>query len=73
MGDIPDMLRNLAVGPRRLLFAIFGTTLALGATDIRWMSDEKLTPGWDIQYRNKLGEVIAIEVKGTSRISLWKR
>jgi hypothetical protein len=39
---------------------------ALGARDIRWISDEGLTPGWDIQYEDNNGEIVAIEVKGTS-------
>jgi hypothetical protein len=37
----------------------------LGAKNIRWISQEGLTPGWDLQYEND-GEVIAVEVKGTT-------
>lgn len=38
----------------------------LGAKNIRWISQEGLTPGWDLQYENDAGEVVAIEVKGTT-------
>ena len=38
----------------------------LGAKNIRWLSREGLTPGWDLQYEDDQGEVIAIEVKGTT-------
>jgi Domain of unknown function (DUF3883) len=38
----------------------------LGATKIRWLAREGLTPGWDLQYENQMGEVIAVEVKGTT-------
>lgn len=38
----------------------------LGAKNIRWMSREGLTPGWDLQYENREGDTIAIEVKGTT-------
>ena len=39
---------------------------ASGAKNIRWISQEGLTPGWDLQYENHDGEVIAVEVKGTT-------
>jgi hypothetical protein len=39
---------------------------ALGAKNIRWISHEGLTPGWDLQYEDDDGEVIAVEVKGTT-------
>jgi hypothetical protein len=39
---------------------------ALGAKNIRWISREGLTPGWDIQYEHDDGEFIAVEVKGTT-------
>ena len=39
---------------------------ALGAKNIRWISQEGLTPGWDLQYENHHGKVIAVEVKGTT-------
>jgi hypothetical protein len=39
---------------------------AFGAKNIRWISQEGLTPGWDLQYENHDGEVIAVEVKGTT-------
>ena len=38
----------------------------LGATNIRWVAKEGLTPGWDIEYNNAGGELIAVEVKGTT-------
>ena len=37
-----------------------------GARDIRWVAQEGLTPGWDIEFRGKSGELVAVEVKGTS-------
>ena len=33
---------------------------------IRWISHEGATPGWDIEYLNLNGNLIAIEVKGTT-------
>jgi hypothetical protein len=38
----------------------------LRAKNIRWISREVLTPGWDLQYENDAGEIIAVEVKGTT-------
>ncbi len=38
----------------------------LGAKNIRWISPEGLTPGWDLQYENRDGYVVAVEVKGTT-------
>ena len=39
---------------------------SLGATNIRWVAQEGLTPGWDLQYENLQGEMIAVEVKGSA-------
>ena len=36
------------------------------ARDIRWLAREGYSPGWDIQFTNDDGVVIAVEVKGTS-------
>jgi hypothetical protein len=38
----------------------------LGAQNIRWLAKEGLTPGWDIQYDDDGGNLIAVEVKGTT-------
>jgi hypothetical protein len=38
----------------------------MGASKIRWIAREGLTPGWDLQYENGKGDVIAVEVKGTT-------
>jgi Domain of unknown function (DUF3883) len=38
----------------------------LGARNIRWVADEGSTPGWDLQYENEEGDLIAVEVKGTT-------
>jgi len=38
----------------------------LGAKNLRWVAKEGLTPGWDLQYDNDAGELIAVEVKGTT-------
>jgi hypothetical protein len=38
----------------------------LVAKNIRWISQEGLTPGRDLQYENDDGQVIAVEVKGTT-------
>jgi hypothetical protein len=38
----------------------------LGARNIRWIAKEGGTPGWDLQYETPKGELIAIEVKGTT-------
>jgi hypothetical protein len=38
----------------------------LGASNIRWVAAEGSTPGWDLQYENQEGDLIAIEVKGTT-------
>lgn len=38
----------------------------LGAKNVRWISREGLTPGWDLQYENYAGDVVAIEVKGSA-------
>jgi len=38
----------------------------LGAKNIRWISRDGLKPGWDLQYEDQAGEVVAIEVKGTA-------
>ena len=35
----------------------------LAAKNIRWISQEGLTPGWDLQYENDDGEVIAVELR----------
>jgi Protein NO VEIN, C-terminal len=34
--------------------------------NVRWLPDEGLTPGWDLQYENEAGELIGVEVKGTT-------
>jgi hypothetical protein len=39
---------------------------SLGAKNIRWMSKQGLTPGWDMQYEDHAGKVIAVEVKGSA-------
>jgi hypothetical protein len=36
-----------------------------GATDVKWLAKIGETPGWDLQYRSKDGELIRVEVKGT--------
>jgi hypothetical protein len=36
----------------------------LGARNIRWVAKQGLTPGWDIEYTDDAGDVIAVEVKG---------
>src|SRR5262249_47086253 len=33
---------------------------------IRWVAKQGLTPGWDIEYEDKAGRVIAVEVKGSA-------
>jgi hypothetical protein len=38
----------------------------LGATKIRHVAISGETPGWDIEYTDPAGELVAIEVKGTS-------
>jgi hypothetical protein len=38
----------------------------LGARNIRWIAAEGGTPGWDLQYETEQGEIIAVEVKGTT-------
>jgi hypothetical protein len=38
----------------------------LKAKNIRWVAQEGLTPGWDLQYENENGEMIVVEVKGTA-------
>src|SRR5205085_5140875 len=38
----------------------------LGAKNIRWVAQEGSTPGWDLQYENQEGDVVAVEVKGTT-------
>lgn len=38
----------------------------LGATNIRWIAREGVTPGWDLQYENEQGNLIAVEVKGAT-------
>lgn len=45
---------------------IIENATALGARDVRWMSDEGFTPGWDIEYTNNAGELVRVEVKGTA-------
>jgi len=37
-----------------------------GAHEIRWVAQEGLTPGWDIEFHNEDDELIAVEVKGAS-------
>src|SRR5262249_37139349 len=39
---------------------------SLGATWIRWVAQEGVTPGWDLEYRDERGELVAVEVKGTT-------
>jgi Domain of unknown function (DUF3883) len=38
----------------------------LGAKHIRWVAQDAETPGWDIQYQDREGTTIAVEVKGTT-------
>ena len=33
---------------------------------IRWRAQEGYTPGWDIEYADERGNIVAIEVKGTT-------
>ena len=40
--------------------------IPLGGKEIHWAAREGETPGWDIQYIDADGELVAIEVKGTS-------
>ena len=35
-------------------------------TKVDWVANQGETPGWDIQYRNADGDLIAVEVKGTT-------
>lgn len=35
-------------------------------SDLRWVSEEGLTPGWDIEFRDEKKKIVAIEVKGTA-------
>lgn len=39
---------------------------AQGARSLRWVADAGETPGWDIEYVDQTGALIAVEVKGTS-------
>jgi hypothetical protein len=45
---------------------ISDNTAALGAKNIRWVAKQGLTPGWDIQYEDQAGNVVAVEVKGSA-------
>lgn len=45
---------------------ILQNATALGAKAVRWVAKEGLTPGWDIQFEDRAGDVIAVEVKGTA-------
>jgi hypothetical protein len=45
---------------------ILDNSVTLGAKNIRWLADEGSTPGWDLQYENEAGDLIAVEVKGTT-------
>jgi len=37
--------------------------------NVRWLANEGLTPGWDMQFAHNSGETIAVEVKGTTLAS----
>ena len=37
-----------------------------GAKNIRWVADAGDTPGWDIEYDDSSGALVAVEVKGAS-------
>lgn len=45
---------------------VFGMLMRQGAKELRWLAREGLTPGWDIEFIGDDGEVVAVEVKGTS-------
>lgn len=36
---------------------------------VKWLSKSGITPGWDIEFLDELGEMIAVEVKGTTATS----
>jgi hypothetical protein len=38
----------------------------LGAKTVRWVARDGITPGWDIEYTDEAGELISVEVKGTT-------
>jgi hypothetical protein len=44
---------------------IFQNAALLGGRNVQWVAKDGLTPGWDIQYENDEGELIAVEVEGT--------
>ena len=45
---------------------IMDNATVLGAKNIRWVAKQGLTPGWDMQYEDQGGNVIAVEVKGSA-------
>lgn len=48
------------------VFNYLSSTLRGAARDtLRWVSKERITPGWDIQYCVRDDQLVAVEVKGT--------
>ncbi|MBH72197.1 MAG: hypothetical protein CMM57_00715 [Rhodospirillaceae bacterium] len=39
-------------------------------SELRWVAQEKETPGWDIEYKNKDGTLICVEVKSSQSKSI---
>ena len=37
----------------------------VGVDTLRWVAAEAETPGWDIEYKDPAGCLVAVEVKGT--------
>jgi Domain of unknown function (DUF3883) len=65
-----------SAGPRRTRFSkligdraeevVMRMLLHQGVKGLRWLAREGLTPGWDIEFVGDDGELVAVEVKGTS-------
>jgi hypothetical protein len=45
---------------------IVDNAATLGAKHIRWIAKDGIKPGWDIQYEDQNGNVVAVEVKGSA-------
>lgn len=45
---------------------VYKTLEREGRPGLRWIADEGDKPGWDIQYLDDWGEIVAVEVKATT-------
>jgi hypothetical protein len=41
-----------------------------GISELRWVAQAKETPGWDIEYKDKSGTLICVEVKSSQSKSI---